>query len=97
MVCDGSSLEPSREICEKLRQEFEDQKIRNADGNLFGISVSIGLVNISKPCSASIALEAAYDSLYSAKEAGRNNVQCQQGVGGWKYRASGRERAAINC
>lgn len=96
MLCHGASLDQSKEICEKLRRQFGDQKIHNADGKSIGISVSIGLINISNSCSASIAMEAAYDSLYSAKQAGRNNVQSQQGVDGWKHRDPGRERSVVN-
>ncbi len=95
MVCQDSSLERSREICEKMRQELSDQKIRNADGSFFAISVSIGLIHITEPCSASNALEAAYDSLHSAKEAGRNNVHSLHGTNGWKYRVTDREAHAI--
>ena len=97
MVCQNTSWDQSREICERLRQELADQKIRNADDSFFAISVSIGLIHISEPCSASDALEAAYDSLHSAKQAGRNNVHSLHGANGWNCRVVDRERHAIKA
>ena len=76
------------DVCENLREQINEHQIRDADGNSFGVSASIGLAHLREACSVSLALQTADAPLYAAKAAGRNRVEVAQGQLGWRHRAN---------
>lgn len=76
------------DVCERLREQIHEHQIRDADGNSFGISASVGVAHLREPCSVSLALQTADAPLYSAKAAGRNRVHVASGPLGWGYRSA---------
>lgn len=75
------------EVCERLREQIHEHQIRDADGNPFGVSASVGVAHLREPCSVSLAFQTADAPLYSAKAAGRNRVHVANDPPGWKCRA----------
>ena len=67
LVARDCAVETAADVCDRLREQIHEHQIRDADGNPFGISASIGLANLSAPCSVSLALQTADAPLYSAK------------------------------
>ncbi len=86
LVARNSAAGTAIDVCERLREQIHEHQIRDADGNPFGVSASIGVANLREPCSVSLALQTADAPLYSAKAAGRNRVHIANGPPGWKYR-----------
>lgn len=76
------------DVCERLREQIHEHQIRDADGNPFGVSASVGVAHLCEPCGVSLALQTADAPLYSAKAAGRNRVHIANEPPGWKYRAT---------
>lgn len=87
LVARHSAVGLTVDLCERLREEINEHRIRDGDGQPFGISASIGIAHLREPCTVSLALQTADAPLYSAKAAGRNRVHVANGPLGWKYRA----------
>lgn len=62
------------EVAEKLRSSLEAMRIHVSPGNIFGITVSIGLTTSLKSDTTSGLLQRADEALYRAKRTGRNRV-----------------------
>ncbi|ACV76348.1 MAG: diguanylate cyclase [Zymomonas mobilis] len=74
IIAISASIEMSRHIAERIRNEFTKIVIKNGETEL-KITVSIGLFEITTEESISIALDKADSLLYWAKNNGRNRVE----------------------
>ncbi|MBI3444616.1 MAG: GGDEF domain-containing protein [Magnetospirillum sp.] len=71
-----TGLDGARVIAERLRRQVEEMVVRPAKGDLFDLTVSIG-ISTNRDTDVSIAslLERADTALYRAKNGGRNRVE----------------------
>ena len=77
----NTDLEGAVEVAEKVRKSVEEAEILTEDGDMTGITVSIGINSVlpDLKTSSSEFMTRADQALYKAKEAGRNRVEsvCQ--------------------
>jgi diguanylate cyclase (GGDEF)-like protein len=72
----GTSLELACEVAERLRRTVEELRVR-VGGTAIGVTVSLGVASYPTRSRNPEQLFAAADrALYTAKEAGRNQVKC---------------------
>ncbi|MFT8737109.1 MAG: GGDEF domain-containing protein, partial [Zymomonas mobilis] len=74
IIAISAPLEISRNIAERIRQEFTRMVVKNGDTEL-KITVSIGLFEMTTEDAVSAALDKADNLLYWAKNNGRNRVE----------------------
>ncbi len=74
VVLDGASIRPALEVAERLRKAVEEERFLY-DGRILHVTVTVGVATYPDDASSMDALVSRADqSMYAAKEAGRNRV-----------------------
>jgi diguanylate cyclase (GGDEF)-like protein len=78
VICPGSTLTQAAAGAERVRVAIEAEVITLKEGNV-RVTISIGAAEVSESEIAEGLIQRADNALYSAKHAGRNQVQLQDG------------------
>lgn len=78
-----TDLQAAAEVAERIRRDIEQHQLERPDGQAFSVTVSLGVAALEAgPCGAGIEhlvrhlVDQADQSVYRAKETGRNRVVC---------------------
>ncbi len=74
VVLPKTNLSPAAEVAERIRKTIEESEMEDHEGNVFGVTVSLGLSSYQAGEDGHSLISRADDALYSAKENGRNRI-----------------------
>ena len=75
IILPKTNLASSWVAAERLRDTIENTELKDSAGNLFAVTVSLGLVGWERNDDVASLISRAEEALYKAKEKGRNRVQ----------------------